>query len=410
MRLPVKVLELDNAQLECWNSHFKGLHDRPRYVEEGIWRRTQDSRNADQSGWTADTDQRRRIVHYRYRYDVLDSSVLSMVDFYLYFSATYPDNECESLSSEIFRFLDGWEQFTSTRWARGDLRCVVNKFDIHPEDIKAGRPSPEGYRSIDVCVTSVDCDPSADIRYLPWHVLAGGMRIKDKRGEPRVMPDLAEIADYLPFQVEVGCGTSVEAGIPPLHRLHEIYRVTGRHDDMPGAKDPFVLGAADLLISEVLGTPEAKFHEFTEMFRKCFLAEPTPALLALKEMSDAGYLVGPVITNNFDVLCGRTGLEECFVRRYDESIPPIPLLPEARSLLVVGNHADRRKVQARARERGMKIFYLDPEGFWIDGRFAPYPLEGVQDGEVLCQQPAAVGLPRLATLLKERVQADKSVG
>ncbi|MEI5036224.1 hypothetical protein RB201_36945 [Streptomyces sp. S1A(2023)] len=53
----------------------------------------------------------------------------------------------------------------------------------------------------------------------------------------------------------------------------------------------------------------------TADFRACFPAEPTPAMWALKELMDAGHLVGPVITNNFDVLAARAGLDECSMGR-----------------------------------------------------------------------------------------------
>jgi hypothetical protein len=47
------------------------------------------------------------------------------------------------------------------------------------------------------------------------------------------------------------------------------------------------------------------------MFRCCLRDEPTPALRALCELRDAGQVVGPVITNNFDVLLtARAGMEE----------------------------------------------------------------------------------------------------
>jgi hypothetical protein len=105
------------------------------------------------------------------------------------------------------------------------------------------------YCSFETCIKSTNCNLSKEITDRPWDVLAGGMRIKDRRGNPTIVEDLSALADYLPFQVEVGCGTSVEAGIPPLHRLHEIYRVTARHDNTPGAKDPFILNAgSDVLL------------------------------------------------------------------------------------------------------------------------------------------------------------------
>jgi hypothetical protein len=83
-----------------------------------------------------------------------------------------------------------------------------------------------------------------------------------------------------------------------------------------------------------------------------------------------------------------------------EIIPDVPLLPGARALLVVGSHADRRAVQARARAAGKKIFYLDPEGFHANGMFMPYPLESPQTGDWVCRRTAAEGLPALARMLR----------
>jgi hypothetical protein len=137
------------------------------------------------------------------------------------------------------------------------------------------------------------------------------------------------------------------------------------------------------------------------MYRACFTARITPAMRALAQLAREGYVTGPVITNNFDVLATRAGLDECCVRRYDEIIPDVPLVPEAKALLVIGSHADRRAVQARARHAGKKIFYLDPEGFCDNGgRFAPYPLEAPQTGDWVCRQTAAQGLPALARALR----------
>jgi len=143
--------------------------------------------------------------------------------------------------------------------------------------------------------------------------------------------------------------------------------------------------------------------------KAAFTASPTPALRVLRQMADDGHLVGPVITSNFDALAARAGLAEHCVRRYDEIIPDAPLLPEAWSPLVVGSHADRRAVQARARAAGKNAFYLDPEGFHAGGMFTPYPLEGPQTGDWVRRQAAAEGLPALAAMLRgARVTASAS--
>ncbi|WP_063759917.1 aminotransferase class I/II-fold pyridoxal phosphate-dependent enzyme [Streptomyces sclerotialus] len=110
-------------------------------------------------------------------------------------------------------------------------------------------------------------------------------------------------------------------------------------------------------------------------------------------------MTGPVLTHNFDVLAARAGLAECFVRRYDQMVPDVEFVDGAKALLVIGLHADRRQVAARA--RGMQVIHLDPEGFQHDSVFHPYPLEGPQDGDLVCNAPAHQALPALAQHLLE---------
>lgn len=407
MDIPYIVIDqLDPNQQQIWKTHF-GDADRPRYIEEGIWRRTQEEATADQSGWSGGDDARRRVIHYRYRYGLVPTTAapaIGLTDLYLYHSASAPSGEITAHQDALRAALavGGWKQSPGgALWMRRDLKCRITPYDTHPQDVAADRTLPATYRTVDVQIASATYSPPPSVRQLPWSVLSSGIRIKDRAGTPTRIPDLSVLADLLPFQVEIGCGTSVEAGIPPLHRLHEIYRVTDRQGHEPREHRFTLSPASDTLLHEVLTEPEEKAAEFVEMFRACFLAEPTPAMWALKDLQDAGHLVGPVITNNFDVLAARVGLGECFMRRYDQAIPDVEFVDGAKALLVVGLHADRRKVQARARERGMKIVYLDPEGFWHDGRFMPYPLEGPQDGDLVCRATAAVALPALVNLLKQ---------
>ena len=232
---------------------------------------------------------------------------------------------------------------------------------------------------------------------LPWDVLSQGMRVKDTRERPTYVPDLSALAQLSPFHVELGCGASIEAGVPALHHLHDLYRVT---DSSTGR---FIFGGdQDDLIERLLMRPTAEFTALAELFGAAFVAEPTPAHWALLALRDAGHLVGPIMTNNFDGLAHRVGLNEHFLRRYDEVIPDVEFSPDARSLLVIGSHADRRRVQARARARGLQIVYLDPEGYGIDGRFIEYPLEGPRDGDRVCRKTATEGLAGLCSVLDIR--------
>ncbi|WP_433241505.1 hypothetical protein ACQPYK_36345 [Streptosporangium sp. CA-135522] len=109
MFLPYPVIEqLTPEQVLTWEQHFAGDgHERPRSIEEGIWRRTQDPANATQSGWNKDNSGRRRIVHYRYQYG-LDYTYpvprLVLTDLYLYHSFTAPVAEIGSYLTG----LDSW--------------------------------------------------------------------------------------------------------------------------------------------------------------------------------------------------------------------------------------------------------------------------------------------------------------
>ncbi|MGA5728458.1 hypothetical protein ACPCI1_07365 [Streptomyces seoulensis] len=406
MFLPHPVIDqLDESQEAVWYEHFAGTgHERPRAIEEGVWRRTQDPANAVQSGWAEGQDGRRRVVHYRYRFD-LDYTFpvprLALADLYLYTSVRAPEAEIDTYRGEVRAWLiEGrWRQTGDGVWAKGDLRVTVTPYDVHPQDERGSRDTPEGFRSLDVVFVSEDLQVTRTVRQLPWDVLSGGIRVKDKRGTPSYADDLGELKNHLPFQVELGCGTSVEAGVPPLHFLHRVYRVTERTDNVMKQTHPFVLSPQkDTLVKEMLLDAIAKADELVAMFRFSFLARPTAAHHALKALHDAGHMVGPVLQHNFDLLAARAGLPECFVRRYDQKIPPVPLLAEARALLVIGLHADRRSIQKRARERGMKVFFVDTEGLEEFGRHSPYPLEGPQDGDVVVRDEA---IPTLVELCRQ---------
>src|SRR6185295_13936510 len=109
--------------------------------------------------------------------------------------------------------------------------------------------------------------------------------------EPRVV-DAAALAAHLPAQVELGCGPSIEAGIPHLSTLHRIYGVSR-------ADYSFVFRAADDGLLTLFRDPEAKYREMTDIYRACLVADETPFYRRLVDLWRRGFLVGPVITNNF---------------------------------------------------------------------------------------------------------------
>lgn len=408
MFLPYSVIDsLTPAQVGVWKSHYEGERggERRPAIEEGIWRRTQEPANAEQSGWSQDDHGRRRVVHYRLHYG-LDRTQpverLTLNEMYLYVSMLAPAHEIDTYRENIAAWLEAgrWRSLSTGMFRRGDLQVTLTEHAIHPQDERADRPTPDGFTSLDIAITSEDYKIERAVRNLPWDVLAGGMRVKEQRGTPAYAEDLRGILDHLPFAVEAGCGTSIEAGVPPLHYLHEVYRVTARQGNDLTQGYAFTLSPqSDTLVKEVLTDTEHKVDDMVSMFRAVFVSEPTSAHRALKALHDAKFMVGSVATHNFDGLFDRVGLAETFMRRYDQRIPHFPFDPAAKSLLVIGLHADRREVQRRARERGMKIFFLDTEGVTENGQYKPYPLEGAREGDVVVRQAAIPALAALCELL-----------
>jgi hypothetical protein len=97
-----------------------------------------------------------------------------------------------------------------------------------------------------------------------------------------------------------------------------------------------------------------------------------------------------------------SGLQEQYVRRFDEIVPPVDFHPEARSLLVAGSHADRRQMQRCAREAGLKVFFVDPE-CCVDnaGNRIRYSLEAPQEGDYHCRRAAGDALGALESVLMQ---------
>jgi hypothetical protein len=210
------------------------------------------------------------------------------------------------------------------------------------------------------------------------------------RGTPRLVEPEA-ILDWLPAQLELGCGPSIEAGIPHLSNLHRIYGVS-----LPNYG--FIYRAPQDGALEVLSSPEAKYTEMTDIYRACLVAGSTEFYRAVAELRARDLLVGPVITNNFDCQCADLGFPEVSLRNYDWEpyYPNIPYDTRARSLLVVGVHADRRLVQMRAREHGLKVIFVDPESYVApDGSRIHYPVEAPQDEDLFVRDTASAALRRL---------------
>jgi hypothetical protein len=411
MRFPLTVVpELTDRQLGRYHSHIDsnrtGWH---RRWTESIWRRHQDPRNARLSGWQSPNDRRRRLIHFYDEYG-LEGRAFVLRNAHLWMNVTLPDDEVERYREAILDAIarGGWSRASSTgveSWTRGDLQASLSVVPVHPEDETRGVTYPRHYRNLTVTVRSQANPVPHDLERRPWRWFHDvGMRPMLSAGSPQYI-EPEELAEFLPGQLELGCGPSTEAGVPHLSNLHRIYGVS-RGDFS------FVFTPEDDGLLRVLAEPEEKYAEMTNIYRACMIAEPTPFYHGIRALADRGLIVGPVITNNFDCLCADIGLEETSLRRYDTdpyypagtlgSADSIDFDPRARSLIVVGVHADRRLAQLRARERGLTIVYVDPEQY-IDpeGRAIAYPVESPQSGDRFVQMRAGDAFPRLLRALAQ---------
>lgn len=377
---------------------MKGLHknllanfavrfSNQRCVRENVWRRHQDERTADLSWWSGPEDARRRLLHFRDTYSLVGGDfVLDSV--YLFVSVKSPQDE---ISLYFQRFAaavqaGGWDQASPSVYRRGNLVVKWWLQDSNPKDYLR---FPSGYKEFNISLSSGQ-EISQETLSRPWNIFSLGIRSRLPPGNPQHVT-VEDMLKWLPAQVELGCGPSIEAGIPPLNYYHRLYS-TVRQDGC------FVLHAQDDDVFNLFANPEGHYRAAAYMHKSCLIAEPTLFYRTLSDLRAKGHLVGPVLTNNFDGLCLSTGMPECCLRQHDDTgvYPCPPLDLNARSLLVVGLHADRRKTQEYARQKGLKVMFVDPQGYG-DGR--NYSLESPQDNDLVVTLTAAEAAQRLRHLL-----------
>lgn len=387
MQIPFNVINnLNSTQVKIWESYYETkTGDWNMKIEEGLWRRTQEEKNKKFSGWSNYGDKRRRIVHYKHKYglcvDISGYINIGIIESYIWANLCLPGDEIEKNYADIIKNLSvgGWSKkneyykdgnFTEIYW-RGSLLFKIYKYKFHKEDIKYKRFFPNSYSSMEIKIYSKNYRTDKKFEHHPWEVLNTGIRELGSRSN--IIPDnnLRQIPNYFPSQVEVGYGPAIEAKIPPLSFFHHVYHVLNQNSNK------FIFN--EELGIEVAKNPEQAYKKFSIFFKKSFLAKPTDFYKILKDFYDTGIIVGPVITNNFDGLPSRLGINEKFIRRFDENhiLPNINFHPKAKSLMVIGSHADRRRVRELARKRGLKVIYIDPEGYCIGDRFFKYPLESL---------------------------------
>lgn len=397
MKFPFVIIpELSDAELSRYHRHVdsdaSGWH---RRFTESIWRRHQHPSNARLSGWQGPDDKKRRLLHFYDEYGV-EGRAFVLRNAYLVMNVTLPKEHVDEYEQTIRRGLDtgGWSR-SGEVFRRGDLEARLTRRRVHPMDVERGNVMPAGFENLDVVVKTASSTPPPGWAERPWRVFFDvGLRKTLTRQEPTLI-EPERLMEFFPAQLELGCGPSIEAGIPHLSTLHRIYGVSlGDYG--------FIFRADRDGLLSLFADPEAKYREMTEIYRACLQAGSTDFYRLIAKLHHEGRLVGPVITNNFDSQCAVLDLPEISLRRYDWGpyYPTIDYDPKARSLLVVGVHADRRLVQMRARERGLKVVYVDPEAYVApDGRHTPYPVEAPQAEDAFVRMTAGDAFRRLERAL-----------
>jgi hypothetical protein len=399
IKFPFFVNELSDSSSETFNSFYaqpyRGIE---RNNLEGMWFRTQNQFNKDYSKWENPDDKRRRIIYFRDKYNtkkLSNKNWLILESAFMYVSNTLPSQEIDEYLYLIKQELENYEckqiEENYEVYKKDDIIVEIKNYERHPKDIIEDREFPKEYRSLDIVIRSSNLDIKNDMIDKPWNLFKKGIRSPGIKGNPRYNDDIKEIEKYLPAQIELGCGPSIESNIPALHSLHEIYRVQNR-------KGEFYIGPYnDDLIVNILKDTKNMYMKFTQMFKKCVEAQPSESHKIIKELFDKNIFVGEILSNNFDMLCERVGVKERLLRTYEPEkfFPTIEFDKAAKSLLVIGSHADRKHIQLQARLKGLKVIHLDPEGYLTDGVFNDYPLEAPKDGDLVIRKTAREGLEQI---------------
>lgn len=397
MKFPVYVTKLTKEENDIFLNNF--ANDSGEFEFEGVWFRNQREANKRQSGWQNSQDERRRYIQFYDTYTVSQSggeSFLSIAKSYVYVSSTYPKQETEEYYNKIVAALEqeGFTKLDKDYYQKQDMFVKLLKYDNHPKNVEFNLTFPANYTSVDVVITSPNYEYS-DIYNRMWKLSTKMFRVPGTRGEPTYINSIKDILPYLPAQIEMGCGPSIEVGIPPLYEMHETYKVQN-HDT-----GKFYFGKEDDLVLKIIKDPESMYKQFSYVPTVCLQAKTTPAYDIFGEMFKRGYFKGTVLNNNFDRLVKRYGLDEIILRIYDKNtyLPKVNFSKDVKSLICIGTHADRRQVQKQAREQGLQIIYIDPEGFYNQNGFEPYPIEAPQTGDLILKTTFEAAMEDFKNLL-----------
>lgn len=389
MKFPYKICKLTNNEVNIFNKYFA---TKGEFVFEGIWFRSQEEVNKNVSGYIDNTTRNRRTIHYNHVFYVKDN-YLMVKSSYIYLSIRLNNNEYDKYLNDIINTLENNNYIKSNNiYIKDNLNIMINKYDKHPYD-----EIIDNYKTVDIVVKSDNLNNTDKLFNQVWNLQVKGIRERDTRGNPKYINDFNELKEYFPMAVELGCGPSIEAGVMPLYKLHEIYKVQ-RHSD-----GKFYFGTSDTLIKQIIEKDNVKFDEFYEIIAECIKAKPTNFHYNLKKMYDKKLFTMNLFNNNFDRLCKRIGINENILRVYkiENYFPKVIFDKDVKALLCIGTHADRRFIQRQARNQGLKIIYVDPEGFNTDNEFFKYEIEGAKDEDYILKMTASEFSQVLENILNE---------
>lgn len=389
MKFPYKICKLTNNEVNIFNKYFA---TKDEFVFEGIWFRSQEEVNKNVSGYIDNTTRNRRTIHYNHVFYVKDN-YLMVKSSYIYLSIRLNNNEYDKYLNDIINTLENNNYIKNNNiYIKDNLNIMINKYDKHPYD-----EIIDNYKTVDIIVKSDNLNNTDKLFNQVWNLQVKGIRERDTRGNPKYINDFNELKEFFPMAVELGCGPSIEAGVMPLYKLHEIYKVQ-RHSD-----GKFYFGTSDTLIKQIIEKDNVKFDEFYEIIAECIKAKPTNFHYNLKKMYDKKLFTMNLFNNNFDRLCKRIGINENVLRVYniENYFPKVIFDKDIKALLCIGTHADRRFIQRQARNQGLKIIYVDPEGFNTDNEFFKYEIEGAKDEDYILKMTASEFSQVLENILNE---------
>lgn len=348
MQFPFVVKkDLTLAETDNFKKRFGISNGHDCSIRENIWRRHQTEENKEVSGWSNVNDQRRRLIHFRDKYGIIGNN-FCLIETYLYVNMFLPKNEIEEYLPTLKKISNSVLELDGN-----NLNLTISNLDHIDEEIKNK----------------------------PWKVFSTGIRKRIPKGQPTYI-NKEQLKHFFPAHVELGCGPSIEAGIPPLNYFHNLFSLS--HNGK------FVFDFEnDNFIRRLLNL-ENWYEKTTKMQLACLQAPVTKFYKGIKKLIEDKKVIEPIFNNNFDGLVKSLDVQELCLRQFDKTgvYPEYDFSKEAKSLIVIGSHADRRYCQASARKKGLKILFIDPEGYYKDNEFVSYPLESPQSEDFILKLTA----------------------